>query len=121
MQCPYCGNSVVPGVSRCPSCGAAIQDNVQPSYAPSASFSQAPNGQQRAGQGPAKTRVVYLLLGIFLGSFGVHNFYAGYTGKAVIQLLITLVTCGWGGFISWIWAIIEVCTVQQDAKGVPFV
>ena len=33
------------------------------------------------------------LLGIFLGGLGVHNFYLGNTGKAVAQLLLTLV--GW--------------------------
>jgi TM2 domain-containing membrane protein YozV len=31
------------------------------------------------------------LLGIFLGSFGVHNFYLGYIKKAVIQLVISLI------------------------------
>lgn len=33
------------------------------------------------------------LLGIFLGTLGVHNFYLGYTGKAVAQLLPTVI--GW--------------------------
>jgi TM2 domain len=28
-----------------------------------------------------KTRVIFVLLEIFLGIFGVHNFYAGYTKK----------------------------------------
>ncbi len=59
-----------------------------------------------------------MLLGVFLGMFGAHNFYAGYTGKAAAQLVITLATCFWGGIISWIWAVVEVCTVDQDANRV---
>ena len=67
----------------------------------------------------AKSRVAYVVLAIFLGAFGVHNFYAGYTKKAVIQLLITLLTLGFASIVSWIWAIVDICTVTQDAAGVP--
>lgn len=64
-----------------------------------------------------KQRIVYILLAIFLGSFGVHNFYAGYTKKAIIQLVITVATCGFGSIISWIWAIVDICTVTVDSAG----
>ena len=37
-----------------------------------------------------KSRLIYILLALFLGGFGVHNFYAGYTGKGVAQLLLTI-------------------------------
>lgn len=72
---------------------------------------------------PAKSRVVYILLALFLGGLGIHNFYAGYTTKGVIQLLITLLL-GWlviPAIGVWIWCIIEIITVKQDAKGVAFV
>ncbi len=69
---------------------------------------------------PQKSKVAFVLLGIFLGTLGIHNFYAGYTGKAIAQLLITVLTLGYGGIISWIWAIVEVCTVTQDSMGIPF-
>ena len=39
-----------------------------------------------------KSKVVAGLLGIFLGSFGVHNFYLGYTTKGIIQLVGTIVS-----------------------------
>jgi TM2 domain-containing membrane protein YozV len=68
-----------------------------------------------------KTRVIFVLLGIFLGVFGVHNFYAGYAKKGTIQLCVTLLSCFYGAAISWVWAIIEVCTVSQDADGTQFV
>lgn len=47
------------------------------------------------------------LLGIFLGSLGIHNFYLGYTGKALAQLLISLLSCGMLAWASAIWGLIE--------------
>ena len=38
-----------------------------------------------------KSKLVAGLLAIFLGTFGVHNFYLGYTGKAVTQLVLSIV------------------------------
>jgi TM2 domain/Prokaryotic RING finger family 1 len=67
-----------------------------------------------------KSRVVYVLMAIFFGIFGVHNFYAGYIKKAVIQLCITLFTCFYGIPIIWIWAIIEACMINSDDDGVAF-
>ena len=68
-----------------------------------------------------KTRVIFVLLGIFLGVFGAHNFYAGYVKKGAIQLCVTLLSCFYGAVISLIWAIIEICTVNKDAEGKQFV
>ena len=55
----------------------------------------------------AKSKIAAGLLGIFLGAFGVHNFYLGYTGKAIAQLLITLLSCGVLSFASGVWGLIE--------------
>jgi len=68
-----------------------------------------------------KTRVIFVLLGIFLGALGVHNFYAGYVKKGAIQLCVTLLTCFYGAIISWPWAIIEICMVNKDADGTELV
>lgn len=70
---------------------------------------------------PRKSRVVFVLLAVFLGAFGGHNFYAGYVRKGVIQLCITLFSCFAGFFISWIWAIVEACMVDRDEDGIAFV
>lgn len=67
-----------------------------------------------------KSRTSYIVLGIFLGSLGIHNFYAGYTGRAVGQLCLTVSTLGYLGIVSWIWAIIEICTVEKDSTGLRF-
>jgi TM2 domain-containing membrane protein YozV len=70
--------------------------------------------------GRPKSRVVFVLLGIFLGIFGVHNFYAGYVKKGVIQLCLTLMTCFYAAVVSWVWAIVEICIVDQDMDGIQF-
>jgi TM2 domain-containing membrane protein YozV len=67
-----------------------------------------------------KSRTTYIVLGIFLGALGIHNFYAGYTGRAVGQLCLSVLTLGYLGIVSWIWAIIEVCVVDKDSAGIPF-
>ena len=72
----------------------------------------------------AKSKVAGGLLGIFLGCFGVHNFYLGYTGKAVAQLLITVLSCFVLSVVSAVWALIEgimilTGSIDKDANGNP--
>ena len=67
----------------------------------------------------AKDRVAYVLLAVLLGC-GIHNLFAGYNTKGIIQLLVSILSCGILWFFMWIWAIIEACTVTQDANGVRF-
>ena len=74
-----------------------------------------------APQRPPKSRLVFILLGIFLGSLGIHNFYAGYIKRGVAQLCVTVATVFYGSFVTWTWALIEVCTVDRDHNGVSFV
>ncbi|MDD3303562.1 MAG: TM2 domain-containing protein [Clostridia bacterium] len=71
-----------------------------------------------------KSKTAAGVLGILLGSFGVHNFYLGYTGKAVAQLLITVLTCGIGACATSIWGLIEgililTGSINVDGNGVP--
>ena len=82
-------------------------------------YQQSPMMVQPAYNTANKSRLTYILLGVFLGGLGIHNFYAGYTGKAVAQLLLML-------FLFWtvvvplgitIWVIVELCTVDTDANG----
>ena len=37
----------------------------------------------------AKSRTTYILLALFLGGYGVHNFYAGYIASAILQILLS--------------------------------
>jgi hypothetical protein len=67
---------------------------------------------------PPKNRIAYILLGFFLGSFGAHNFYAGYTSRGIAQLCITVCTLFFGAIVSWGWAVFEICTVERDSRDV---
>jgi TM2 domain-containing membrane protein YozV len=78
---------------------------------------------------PLKNRGAYILLGLFFGGFGLHNFYIGNHTRGVIQLLITLIGIPLSlliGFIVWLlpiavillyslWIIIEVIVTDTDA------
>ncbi len=67
----------------------------------------------------SKSKVAFVLLGVFLGSLGIHNFYIGLTKQGVIQLLITVLSAGMLSIVSWIWAIVDICSINADANGVP--
>lgn len=70
-----------------------------------------------------KSKIAAGLLGVFLGMFGVHNFYLGKTRTAVIQLLLTLV--GWmlfgiGPAIAELWGLIEGILILVSKPGSPW-
>ena len=102
--CSNCGKKVNENQDVCLNCGVNLKkdkkiDNV--------------NG---------KSKITAGILGIFLGCFGVHNFYLGYNGKAIAQLLITLLSIFLLSWVSAIWGLIEgilVLTgnIKKDASG----
>lgn len=57
--------------------------------------------------GQQKSKLVAGLLGIFLGAYGIHNFYLGYTKRALIQLLLTVLSCFTLSVVSGIWGLVE--------------
>ena len=131
MKCEYCENEVPTGVNRCPSCGAVISFNKEAQQDNQSVVHQAHNvvhstALPAASQSNAylladqKSRAVYVIVGFLLGEFGVHNFYAGYNGRGIAQLLITTLSFGLLFWVSWIWAVIEMLIIERDARGVPF-
>lgn len=123
MKCEYCDNEIPVGVSRCPSCGAIVrvidQSPINSQRQLTGQVYAAPQPPQSA---EPKSRVVYVILGIFLGVLGIHNFYAGRTYCGLAQLLTTLLL-GWlliPVFGIWIWTIVEICTIKCDGDGVRF-
>lgn len=100
-QAPYGGYGDQPFQAQQPYAGYDQQNGYQQPYG---AYGQQPYVQPPTGQ---KSKIVAGILGILLGVLGVHNFYLGYTGKAVAQLLITLVSLGALSFISAIWGLIE--------------
>lgn len=99
--CQNCGEQVDPAAVVCMKCGYAIQQMPDPAT--------------------QKSKLAAGLLGIFLGGYGIHNFYLGYTGKAIIQIVLTFCSCGIGaiwGFIEGI--LILAGNIDKDANGIPF-
>ncbi len=102
--CSNCGKKVNENQDVCLNCGVNLKkdkknDNV--------------NG---------KSKITAGILGIFLGCFGVHNFYLGYNGKAIAQLLITLLSIFLLSWVSAIWGLIEgililTGNIKKDASG----
>lgn len=59
-------------------------------------------------------KVLAGILGIVLGSFGVHKFILGYTKEGIIQVIISIVTCGIGGLIGLIEGIIYLTKSDEE-------
>ncbi len=68
-----------------------------------------------SGQLPgAEKKVLAGVLGIILGGFGVHKFILGYTKEGIIQIVITLVTCGFGSLVGLIEGIIYLTKTDEE-------
>ena len=126
MFCSKCGKQNPDNAKFCASCGNPIADTPgqqytpppppQPQYAPPSQAAVQPPSQYAAVGG--KSKLAAGLLGIFLGAWGIHRFYLGYVGIGIIQIIVTLITFGFGalwGFIEGI--LILTGTFNKDAKG----
>ena len=68
-----------------------------------------------------KTKLVAGLLGIFLGSIGVHKFYLGDSKAGIIRIVVTVVTLGIGGIWGFIEGIMLLVNGGTDVNGVELV
>lgn len=103
--CPNCGNPTLPGANACTNCGIMLNN-----------FS----ANNFSAQGQQKSKIAAGLLGIFLGGLGIHNFYLGFNQKAIIQIVVSVVTCGAGSIWGFIEGILILCgNINTDANGIP--
>lgn len=97
MYCRHCGKELDDSSRICLACGRLNKDG---------------------GRVGRKSKMAAGFLGVFLGGLGVHNFYLGYTGKAVAQIFVSMCTLGIGslwGFIEGI--LIFAGSIDRDAYG----
>lgn len=62
----------------------------------------------------ANKKVVAGVLGILFGGLGIHKFYLGYTKEGIIQLVATIVTCGFASLIGLIEGILYLTKSDQE-------
>lgn len=130
MYCRHCDLPLEADMEVCPRCGCPRGEGVR--FCPACGRPTLPDEATCLGCGEVliepkirhKSRALAAVLAFLLGFFGVHNFYLGYTGKAIAQLLTTLLSVGTLGFISLIWAIVEgvlilTGTITVDGNGIP--
>lgn len=107
--CSHCGAKLEDEAYVCVKCGVKVH-----------------NDEEKKVNIEGKSKLCAGLLGIFLGTLGIHNFYLGYTNKGVTQLLLSTVGACLiiGPVISGIWALVEAIqiftgAISVDANGVP--
>ena len=117
--CGNCGNKIEDNEKFCPRCGKSTYE------VDDKTTTQTNNNNFSTEQ---KSKLVAGLLGIFLGSLGIHNFYLGNTNRGLTQLLISLIggifTCGVASVAMGIWGLVEgiqilTGTINTDASGNP--
>lgn len=54
------------------------------------------------------------VLALLLGGWGIHKFYLGYHGAGVIQLILTIITCGIAGIIPFVEGIIYLIKTDEE-------
>ena len=62
----------------------------------------------------AEKKIVCGILGILIGSLGIHKFILGYTKEGIIQIVVSICTCGIGGIIGFIEGIIYLTKSDED-------
>ena len=115
--CPHCGSQTDEQAVVCVRCGINLRpmgpQPQQPCYGP--------DGRPYT----PKSKLAAGLLGILLGSLGIHNFYLGFTNRGIAQILLTTVgwiICGLGPAVAAIWGLVEgiqifTGTIHQDSNG----
>ena len=115
IVCPSCGAYCDSSAYACKNCGTVLNGHSGGSY-----NSNPYNNNPRPGMMRPKSRVIAGVLALIVGSFGIHNFYLGYTNKAVAQLILAVLSCG---LVSGVWAFVEAIlifagTINTDANGI---
>ncbi len=80
--CANCGKDMPAGAEVCLNCGVAVK--------------------KAAGNLGGQDKIVMILICLFLGGIGIHNFMMGETKKGVFRLVTTFLCFGIGGIFALI-------------------
>ena len=87
--CQNCGKSVDPAAEVCLSCGVALK-------------------KSGAGDLAGQDKLVMILICLFLGGIGIHNFMMGETKKGIFKIIMSF-CCG----ISFIFALLDLIQIAM--------
>jgi hypothetical protein len=82
-----------------------------------APYGGAAQGVDPLGPLSDKSKLVAGLLQIFVGGFGVGRFYLGYTNIGIVQLVVSICTCGVGALWPLVDGIMILMGNVPDAQG----
>lgn len=104
--CATCGKPVFENQAICLNCGCALP--------PQGGVAQG----QAAGGTSSKDWTTTLLLCLFTGGIGGHQFYVGSPKKGILILVLQIITCGVAGSIWALVDLISICTKKfTDGQG----
>ena len=81
--CANCGQAIAPNAEFCMNCGVAVKKN------------------GTSGDLAGQDKIVMILICLFLGGLGIHNFMMGETKKGIFKIIMSFV-CGIGGILALI-------------------
>lgn len=86
--------------------------------APPVDFALPPQQRYVEEVSPYKTSTA-MWLAVFLGLFGVHDFYTGNVKKGIIKVILSIT--GLGGFGTMVWVIVDIVNLlrknYRDGQG----
>ena len=116
MKCNYCGMELSNGETVCPNCGGPVQSQPSQQRSTKQTISII---KQHLGNERQCNKIVYIILAIFFGTLGIHDFYAKYYVRGIIKIVLTLTFIG--VYISLIWSIIDAFKIRQTKDGRMFI
>ena len=85
--CANCGNPLTPNAAFCMTCGVAVK--------------------KANGDLNGQDKLVMILICLFLGGIGIHNFIMGETKKGVFKIVMSFI-CGLGSIFALV-DLIKIC------------
>jgi len=112
VKCPKCTSTIeVPAAELPPVLVEEFTDEAPPVAARGGAVqrraTEAGGGFPEPPPDWQSNRQVAGILGILIGSLGIHKFIIGNTTPGLIMLLVSVLTCGFGGIVMHIISIIE--------------
>lgn len=112
--CTKCGATNDELAQYCTTCQAPLSAVSGAGYQPMQSVNPGQNSVVDWKAMGADKKLVAGLCGILVGGFGVHKFVLGYTTEGIIQIVLTVFTCGVGSIVGLVEGIIYLTKSDEE-------